>query len=263
MRQVFDNLTINARQAMPAGGTLSVSAVNVPDNLPRPPSLGPGRYVKVSFADHGAGIAADALPRIFDPFFTTKDQGSGLGLAVAYSIVKKHGGDIDVESEIGRGTTFHVYLPASTHDRPGPIVATPAAHRGGGRVLLVEDEEPVRAVTEKMLVGMGYDVVSASHGAEAIERFRQEQAGGRPFDLAVIDLTMSGGMGGVELLAELSKIDPGVRAIAATGYSEDQVVAHPQRYGFVSVIVKPFTLDELGKTLQKVMGEPHTEPTRS
>ena len=141
---MFDNITINARQAMPAGGTLSVSAVNVPDDLPRPPSLGPGRYVKISFADHGAGIAEDVLPRIFDPFFTTKEQGSGLGLAVAYSIVKKHGGHIDVESEIGRGTTFRVYLPASTTERSEPIVATAGAYRAGGKVLLVEDEEPVR-----------------------------------------------------------------------------------------------------------------------
>ena len=140
--------------------------------------------------------------------------------------------------------------------RPGPIVAKPTTHRGGGKVLLVEDEEPVRAVTEKMLASMGYDVVSASNGAEAIERFRRERAGGRPFDLAVVDLTMSGGMGGVELVAELSKIDPSVRAIAATGYSEDQVVAHPERYGFAAVIVKPFSLDELGRTLQKVMGKP-------
>ena len=252
MRQVFDNITINARQAMPAGGTLSVSAVNVSDALPLPPSLKPGRYVKVSLADHGTGIAEDVLARIFDPFFTTKDQGSGLGLAVAYSIVNRHGGLIDVESEIGRGTTFHVYLPASTRDRPGPIVAKRIAHRGSGRVLVVEDEEPVRAVTERMLVAMGYDVVSASHGTEAIERFRREKAAGRAFDVAVIDLTMPGGMGGLELVSELSRIDPSVRAIAATGYSEDQVVAHPERYGFVSVIVKPFALDELGRILRKV-----------
>jgi two-component system cell cycle sensor histidine kinase/response regulator CckA len=261
LRQVFDNVTINARQAMPAGGTLSVSAVNVPESLPLPPSLGPGRYVKVSFADHGTGIAEDVLPRIFDPFFTTKDQGSGLGLAVAYSIVKKHHGFMEVETELGRGTTFHVYLLASNHGRLGPGAAKRNAHRGSGRVLLVEDEEPVRAVTEKMLSAMGYEVVSASNGAGAIERFRREKAGGHSFALAVIDLTMSGGMGGVELVSELSKIDPGLRAIAATGYSENQVVAHPERYGFVSVIVKPFALDELGRILQTVMGERHTEPS--
>jgi nitrogen-specific signal transduction histidine kinase/CheY-like chemotaxis protein len=254
IRRVFDNITINARQAMPAGGTLSVSAVNVPDSLPPPPSLGPARYVKISFADRGAGIAEGVLPRIFDPFFTTKDQGSGLGLAVAYSIVKKHGGHIDVESEIGRGTTFHVYLPASTTGRSKPIVPQPGVHRAGGKVLLVEDEEAVRAVTERMLARMGYDVVSARHGAEAVARFRQEQTGGRPFDLAVVDLTIPGAMGGIELVAELSKIDPEVRAIAATGYSDDQVVAHPERYGFVSAIVKPFSLDELGRTLRKATG---------
>ena len=253
MRQVFDNITINARQAMPAGGTLSVSAKNVPANLPLPP-LPPGRYVKVSFRDHGTGIPEDVLPRIFDPFFTTKDQGSGLGLAVAYSIVKKHGGHIDVESASGCGTTFHVYLPASAHDRPGSIVVKPVEHRGSGRVLLVEDEEHVRAVTKKMLVGMGYDVVSASHGAEAIERFRRENTGGRPFDLAVVDLTMSGGMGGVELVSKLSKIDPEVRAIAATGYSDDEVVAHPERYGFAAAIVKPFSLEELARTMRNLTG---------
>jgi PAS domain S-box-containing protein len=263
MRQVFDNLTINARQAMPAGGTLSVSAQNVPATLPLPPSLRPGRYVKVSFADHGAGIAADVLPRIFDPFFTTKEQGSGLGLAVAYSIVKKHGGHIDVESASGRGSTFHVYLPASTRTRPEPIIARQTEHRGSGKVLLVEDEEPVRVVTGKMLASLGYDVVSASNGAEAIERFRRERASDRPFDLAVVDLTMPGGMGGVEVVSELSKIDPDVRAVAATGYSNDQVVAHPEHYGFVAAIVKPFSLDELGRALDKVTAESNAEPTRS
>jgi PAS domain S-box-containing protein len=263
MRQVFDNIVINARQAMPAGGAISVAAANVPENQPLPPSLGLRRYVKVSFADHGAGIPEDVLSRIFDPFFTTKEQGSGLGLAVAYSIVKKHGGHIDVESEIGRGTTFHVYLPASTNDRPGPVVAKRTAHRGSCKVLLVEDEDPVRAITERMLSLMGYDVVSTSNGADAIERFALGKAGGRPFDLAVLDLTMSGGMSGVELVAELSKIDPNLRAVAATGYSEDQVVAHPERYGFAAAIVKPFTLDELGTKMQEVTGGPHTGPTRS
>jgi two-component system cell cycle sensor histidine kinase/response regulator CckA len=263
IRRVFDNITINARQAMPAGGTLSVSAGNVPDGGPLPPSLGPGRYVKISFRDHGAGIPEGALPRIFDPFFTTKDRGSGLGLAVAYSIVKKHGGHIEVESETGRGTTFHVYLPASTTARTRPSVAPQDTHRGGGKVLLVEDEEPVRAVTKKMLVSLEYDVVSASNGAEAIERFRAEKAGGRPFDLVVADLTMPGGIGGIELVAEISKIDPDVRVIAATGYSDDQVVAHPERYGFVSAIVKPFRLDELGRTLQKATEESCPKPTRS
>jgi two-component system, cell cycle sensor histidine kinase and response regulator CckA len=252
IRRVFDNIIINARQAMPAGGTLSVSAVNVSEGAPLPPSLGAGRYVRVAFADHGAGITEDVLPRIFDPFFTTKDRGSGLGLAVAYSIMKKHGGHIDAQSEIGRGTTFHVYLPVSTTGRTRTTVPQPGAHRGGSKVLLVEDEEPVRAVTERMLVRLGYDVMSARNGAEAIERFRQERTSDRPFDLAVVDLTMPGGMGGIELLAELRKIDPAVRALAATGYSDDQVMAHPERYGFVAAIVKPFSLDGLGRTLQKV-----------
>jgi PAS domain S-box-containing protein len=263
IRQVLDNITINARQAMPAGGTLSVSASNVPDHLPLPPSLAPGRYVKVSLADHGTGIPEAVLPRVFDPFFTTKDQGSGLGLAVAYSIVKKHGGHIEVESQVGRGTTFHVYLPASGQDRRRPNLAEPTLPRGGGRVLLVEDEEPVRAVTQKMLVGLGYDVTSARNGAEAIDRCTREQAGGRPFALALVDLTMSGGMGGVELVAELLKLDPSLRVIAATGYSEDPVVACPERYGFAAAIVKPYSLDELGRTMQAVTGEPRPEPTRA
>jgi PAS domain S-box-containing protein len=260
MRQVFDNITINARQAMPAGGTLTVSAANVPDRMPLPPSLGPGRYVQVSFADRGPGIAEDVLPRIFDPFFTTKQQGSGLGLAVAYSIVKRHGGHIDVESEVGRGTTFHVYLPASSQRRHEPIVETPIARRGSGRVLLVEDEAPVRAVTARMLVALGYDVVTASNGTEAIECFRRERAGGRPFDVCLVDLTMRGGIGGVEVVSELSKIEPNVRAIAATGYSDNPVVVHPEHYGFVAAIVKPFALDELGGAVQQAMNDSHSAP---
>jgi CheY-like chemotaxis protein len=212
--------------------------------------------VRVSFTDQGPGIAGEVLPSIFDPFFTTKEQGTGLGLAVAHSIVKKHGGDIDVETAAGRGTTFHVYLPASAGKLPGPVVARQTAHHGSGRILLVDDEDAVRVATERMLRQMGYEVVSASTGAEAIDLFRREKQSGKPPCLAVIDLTMRGGMSGTELVSELLKMDPGLKAVASTGYSSDPVVAHPELRGFADAIVKPFSMDEIGRVLDRVAGKP-------
>jgi two-component system cell cycle sensor histidine kinase/response regulator CckA len=227
--------------------------VNVPVGSRLPPLLQPGKYVDVSFADDGPGVATDALPHIFDPFFTTKEHGTGLGLAVAYSIVKKHGGHIAVDTQLGRGTTFHVYLPASAGTLRNRSVTPRVAMRSTGRILLVDDEDAVRVATEGMLRALGYDVVSARNAADAVELFGREKQRGARFDVAVLDLTMRGGMGGIELAAELSKVDPDLKAIASTGYSTDPVVANPEHYGFTDAIVKPYSMHEIGRALEKVI----------
>ena len=180
-----------------------------------------GRYVNISIQDKGIGISGEHLTRIFDPYFTTKQKGSGLGLATSYSIIRSHHGHISVESELGRGTTFNVYLPAS--DRK--VIQPPKEDRkllsGKGKILVMDDEAMVREVLGKMLLALGYEVKFAENGAEAIEFFSQSEKSGEPFAAAILDLTVPGGMGGKEAMARLLKIDPQVKAIVSSGYSDD------------------------------------------
>ena len=257
LSQVLSNLTLNAVQAMPAGGTVSVQAENAdlrPGRVAElEPELAPGRYVHLVVEDDGPGIEAADLPRIFDPFFTTKQHGSGLGLATAYSIVKSHGGAMSVESEPGAGTRFDLYLPASS---AAPRVVRPDAgatvRPGAGRVLVMDDEAPVRSVLGAMLGRLGYDVEVAERGEEAVERWRQARAEGRPFDLTILDLTVPGGMGGVETMECLRALDPEVVGVATSGYAHDPVLSSPEAYGFRAVLPKPFQLATLSDVLRKL-----------
>ena len=253
--QVIDNIVINARQAMPTGGTLIIIAENIGEGRPVPAPLSPGNYVRISIRDFGIGIARDHLPHIFDPFFTTKQEGSGLGLATAYSIVRKHEGFIEVESELGIGTTFHIYLPAL----PSAVVQTATAgikkHRGQGAVLVMDDEDFVRDVSGQLLKSMGYSVDFAASGTEAVERYAKAFFSPTPYALVILDLTIRGGMGGKETVRELLKINPSVAAIAASGYSQDPVMTDPQVFGFKDKIRKPFTKEELGEVLERVAGK--------
>ncbi len=250
--QVFQNIVINAIQAMPTGGMIKIRGENLEvagSELP----LDIGRYVKISVQDEGIGISAELLPRIFDPYFTTKQQGSGLGLATAFSIIKNHHGHISVESELGIGTTFNVYLPAS--DRK--IIQQPKEERkllsGKGKILVMDDEAVVREVQGKMLIALGYEVKFAQDGGEAIELFTEAQAAGDPFAAVILDLTISGGMGGKETIARLLKIDPQVKAIVSSGYSDDLIMADFRQYGFTAIIAKPYRLSELGEVLKEAL----------
>jgi signal transduction histidine kinase/CheY-like chemotaxis protein len=251
--QVVDNIVINARQAMPTGGTLVVTAENIGEDRPVPAPLLPGKYVHISIHDFGIGIASEHLPHIFDPFFTTKQDGSGLGLATAYSIVRKHDGFIEAESELGTGTTLHVYLPAM----PSAAVQSTATgikkHRGRGTVLVMDDEDFVRDVSGELLKSMGYSVDFAVNGEEALEKYRKAFHES-PYVFVILDLTIHGGMGGKEVVKELLTIDPSAVAIAASGYSQDPVMTDPSAFGFREKIRKPFTKDELGDVLELVLG---------
>ncbi|HEV8132616.1 MAG TPA: ATP-binding protein [Acidobacteriota bacterium] len=252
--QVINNLVINADQAMPQGGTISIRAENVQVTTEQPiAELHPGGYVKVNVQDNGVGIASGDLGRIFDPYFTTKQKGSGLGLATTYSIIQKHGGHITVDSEVDKGTTFTFYLPASSTPVEESVEEEEHILRGSGRVLVMDDEEIIRDSIGELLGELGYEVDFASDGASAISLYQEALAVGNPFDAVIMDLTIPGGMGGKEAIRRLREIDPKARAIVSSGYSEDPVMADFREYGFSAVLVKPFRVDDVGRVLAEVL----------
>ncbi len=253
LSQVLNNLVINACQAMPGGGVVEVSAdnaiVDTKDKFP----LKNGKYVKIAVKDHGSGIPQEQLPKIFDPYFTTKQKGSGLGLAVAYSIIRNHEGHIDVESRVGVGTTFTFYIPASEKRVLENQAQAPGLNFGRGKVLMMDDEEFVRTVAGAILKDLGYDVAFAKDGAEAIELYRKDKESGQCFDAVIMDLTIPGGMGGKEAIRELLKIDPDVKAIVSSGYSNDPIMSDFQKYGFKGIMEKPYKVEDISKMLKKVI----------
>lgn len=255
LSQVIHNLIINAKWAMPDGGQIETRAENIviDGESPGTAILPEGRYIRISLKDEGTGIPAEHLNRIFDPYFTTRGKGSGLGLATAYSIIKRHGGLIIAESVAGAGTTFRIYLPASDKSVI-PEENEGMAETGKGRILLMDDEEIVRNVTENMLIELGYEIALTKDGVEAIERYKQAAKSERPFAAVILDLTIPGGMGGKDTIQELLRIDPKVKAIVASGYSADPVMAEYKRYGFRDILKKPFSLQEIGSALQRVLG---------
>ncbi len=253
--QVVDNLVINADQAMPNGGEIHIRVENleVGDGSGLP--LFPGRYVQISVIDHGVGIPENLHQQIFDPYFTTKDTGNGLGLATAYSIVKNHGGHLEVDSKPGDGATFRLQLPAAgaaPEQQSAEPQATPA---GQGKILVMDDEPSVRDILKETLDYLGYQPDFAPDGQKAIDLYTRHLQEGRPFDAVIMDLTIPGGMGGKEAIKELLRIDPHVRAIVSSGYSQDPVMAHYERHGFKNVLMKPYTVDEVGRKLHAVLGK--------
>ena len=258
MNQVISNLVINADQAMPEGGVIELHAENAILESQGAIPLKTGEYVKISLADQGIGISKGHIQKIFDPFFTTKQKGDGLGLATSYSIIKNHGGHITAESQVGIGTTFHVYLPVS----PEKILIKKKKEdrklvTGERRVLAMDNEEFVRELLSEILTNIGYGVTIVADGAEAIELYQEARESGKPFDAVIMDLTIPDGMGGKETVQRLIKIDPEVKAIVSSGYSNDPIIADFKRYGFKDVIAKPYRIEELSEVLRKVimMGE--------
>jgi PAS domain S-box-containing protein len=256
--QVFGNLTLNALQAMPRGGHLTVKAENVrlvrPNHLP----LRPGPYVRVTFQDEGIGIAPGDMARIFEPYFTTKEGGSGLGLATAWSVLRRHDGHIAVESEAGHGATFTLHLPATGESSAGEEAEEPAGGRvvgGHGRLLVVDDEPMIRDLLRSLLEHLGYEVETAAEGGEAVRRYDAEAEAGRPFDLVILDLTIRGGLGGREAFERIRARHPRARAIVSSGYSNDPIMAHHREYGFAGVLSKPYTLEDLSALLAQVLAD--------
>jgi PAS domain S-box-containing protein len=254
--QVIDNIVINARQAMPLGGSIVVTAQNSDKTDAVPLPLSPGRYVCIAVRDFGMGIAPDILPKIFDPFFTTKPKGTGLGLAISYSIVKKHGGHIYAESKPGKGSKFTVYLPAEKINETDREEGAPASFKKGNhRVLLVDDQAFILEMGRRFLSEMGCLVTTASSGPEALHYYQKAIEAKKRFDLAILDLTIPGGVGGGWIMEKLLKIDPGATAIASSGYSDDPIMASPTKFGFRAKLPKPYLQEEFLKIVGSVLAQ--------
>ncbi|MCD6185632.1 MAG: response regulator [Deltaproteobacteria bacterium] len=250
LSQVISNLVINANQSMPQGGTITITAENIDIDNKSGTSIKPGQYIKINVKDMGHGIPNEYLAKIFDPYFTTKHAGNGLGLATVFSIIKRHNGYIFVESEIGKGTTFFIYLPVLTeiiiHKKKKDIIT------GKGRVLVMDDEAMVLEVSRAMIESLGYETAFAENGAEAVAKYKEAMDRGKPFDIVILDLTVQGGMGGRGAIKRLLEIDPQVKAIVSSGYSVDSAMAKFEEYGFIDVLAKPYKLETLSKILHRV-----------
>ena len=251
LSQVINNLVINAMQAMPNGGTIKLGAENVRLRDGNEWGLPAGRYVRISVEDEGTGIAREDLSRIFDPFFTTKPAGSGLGLSSSYSIVARHGGRITVQSTVGQGTVFHVYLPASgaaPRSRP-PLQAV----AGGGRILVMDDDSSICRLFQRMLQRLGYECDVCRDGDEVMRHYEDAMRAGRPYDAVILDLTIPGNRGGVHVLPLLRQLDPQVVAIVTSGYADDDVLARYELHGFRGRIQKPIDMASMSAELARVL----------
>ncbi len=232
---------------MPNGGTVRINAENA--TMRSDKYLPEGEYVKIMIRDEGEGISKENIEKIFDPFFTTKSSGTGLGLTISFSIIRRHNGNISVESEIGKGTTFFVYLPASQKDAEEVAEKDEISIRGHGKILLMDDEKDLRDTASTALEHLGYIVKFAKDGKEAIKLYKEALNSRMPFDLVILDLVIPGGMGGKETIAELKKIDPKVKAVVSSGYSNDPVVSNYKEHGFIASLPKPYSIEEMSKIL--------------
>lgn len=250
--QVIDNIALNAQQAMPDGGTLVVKAENVWLKHKEFPLDSNQSFIKVSFQDDGVGIQREILPRIFDPFFSTKTKGTGLGLTTAFSIIKRHSGFFDVESVQGIGTTFIIYLPAQKGKEARDINFHESIIKGKARILIMDDEDYLQEIESVRLENMGYEVILAKHGDEAIQRIKEAENAKKEFHLFILDLTIPGGKGGIQTLEEIRKINTKTPAIIASGYSESPAISDPTKFGFVASLKKPYSKDELLSIFEKL-----------
>lgn len=255
--QVINNIIINANQAMPLGGNLIVKVENIEGNEQKNIKNKQQAFVKVSIVDEGNGISAKDLGRIYDPYFSTKEKGTGIGLATTQSIITKHGGYMNVESKVAVGTTFRIYLPAdkitlqsietNTATQEKPTIAS-AAH-----ILVMDDNEMILSLAYDMIESFGYTVDTAVDGEGAIAKYIASQHSGNSFDIVIMDLTIPGGMGGKEAVNRLLEIDPQVKVIVSSGYSNDPILANYREYGFQGRLTKPYTMNELEKSLSSLL----------
>lgn len=254
IEQVMSALIMNAREAMPLGGTVRVTAQNVQLDEDNQLALAPGNYIKVSVTDRGPGVPEHLVSKIFDPYFTTKPAGTGLGLSMSYSIVKKHGGALQLENSSPNGATFTFYLPASAIKTAAPPPRyMPAPSVGGShqRVLVMDDEPAIRELTSHLLGTLGYEVTAVPDGLEAVRAYERALRHGENYQAVILDATIRGGMGGVATIERLRHIDPKVTAVICSGYSDEAALSRFLTYGFRSALPKPFTRRELADALQR------------
>ena len=253
MNQVFNNLIINSIQAMPNGGTVHVGFENCTVYGEEVASLKPGDYLRITFRDEGFGIPEGHLGRIFDPYFTTKETGSGLGLSTVFSIIKRHEGRIVVNSTVGVGTTFTIYIPALKDTVSPELQETAGVRHGKGKILIMDDEELIKKVAGGILTALGYEVGFAKDGQEAILMFRKAEDEKKPFDLVIMDLTIPGGMGGKEAVFKLHEIAPHAKILVSSGYSVDPIMSEYRKYGFCGVINKPYNANQASEIIRNVL----------
>ena len=253
VEQVLNALIINAREAMRNGGSIYLCAENIQVSEKSGLPLENGRYIKITVADHGPGVPSELAAKIFDPYFTTKETSSGLGLAISYSIIRKHGGFLHLENTSPAGATFAFYLPAAR----GKVVSDPLQPNDHSfqfsqqRVLVMDDESAIRELTSQLLATMGYEVTAVPDGSEAIRIYERAARKGEHFRAVILDATVRGGLGGVETIARLRRIDPEVNAIICSGYADEAALSEFLSYGFRGALPKPFTRRELADALEK------------
>ena len=264
--QAIHNLMINAAESMPSGGTVFINFENTTTDSPNS-ILAPGRYIDIAIRDQGVGIPAEHIEKIFDPYFSTKAKGAikgtGLGLSISHSIISNHGGEITVCSRVGMGTTFHVLLPAAeaVADLVQPVSAEKKSEKsdkpimGQGRILVMDDEAMILELTGNMLNHLGYDADFAEAGQCAVRKYQAALDASAPYDAVILDLTIKGGMGGQETIEMLKEIDPSVKAIVSSGYSDNPVIANYKQYGFCEVVAKPYEMVEFSQKLYRVVND--------
>jgi PAS domain S-box-containing protein len=251
--QVIQNLIINAEQAMPDGKKIKVKVENTTLKRRLLPGVKPGKFVKIVISDEGIGIPEEYLEKIFDPYFTTKQKGSGLGLATSYSIIRRHEGYIQIKSKIGVGTDVEIYIPASENQVTVRDQQESRIENGDGQILVMDDEKLVRDLSIQFLSHLGYAVKAVPDGESAIEAYKQSLKMKRPFELVIMDLTIPGGMGGKEAIQKLKEIDPNIKAIVSSGYSNDPVLANYKKFGFKAVLAKPYKIETLSTLISRLL----------
>lgn len=254
IRQVLHNLVLNADQAMPGNGEIVVSSQNVTaSEVNALRALESHYFVEIRIQDFGEGIPETEIEKIFDPYYTTKESGSGLGLTVAYSIVRKHQGLLTVESKVGQGTTVHIYLPAMPTEAVRQAAKRQSFENCRGKLLVMDDEDLVLDMIRDLLTDIGFEVACVKEGEQLLQAYKAAQHDGTPFDAVIMDLTISKGMGGKATIERLRQLDPQVKALVSSGYSNDTIMANYASYGFDGVVAKPFTLDELCEALTQLL----------
>lgn len=256
MHQVFSNLVINSMQASPDGGHLYISVENINLKKREKFNLAEGDYLKIVIQDEGLGIPKEHLGKIFEPYFTTKQAGNGLGLAIAYSIIKKHKGHIEIDSELGKGTTFSIYLPGTSEKEK--IVEAEQKNDNTNKakeakILIMDDEEAIRTMLIKMLGRLGFKADAVCDGDMTIKQYKEALENNTPYDLIIMDLTIPGGMGGKQAVKEILKLDEKAKVIVSSGYANEKTIAEYSSYGFVDMIQKPYTLAKLKEIVLRVL----------
>ncbi|MBN2547334.1 MAG: response regulator [Spirochaetes bacterium] len=253
INQVFNNLILNSMQAMKDGGTINILGENIEIDNNTDIPMKKGKFVKITIMDQGCGIPANIKDKIFDPYFSLNKNGNGLGLAICYSIIKKHNGFITFESQIKKGSSFHIYLPASEKNNIENKENDNNLILGNGKILIMDDEEIVTTVLANMLNHLGYKFTIAKDGQETIEKYLASFKNNEPYDIILMDLTIPGGMGGKKTVQEILKINSSAKVIVTSGYSNDPIMSNFKNYGFIDCIVKPYKISTLSSTINRVL----------